>query len=58
MLDLPADAPRPAVQTFRGALHQFTLAPTCAAAARALAMRHDTTLFAVLLAGVNALLHR
>jgi amino acid adenylation domain-containing protein len=58
VLDLPADAPRPAVQTFRGALHRFTLDRSCAAAARSLAMRHGTTLFGVLLGGVNALLHR
>ncbi|HEY4174254.1 MAG TPA: condensation domain-containing protein, partial [Rhodopila sp.] len=58
VLDLPAHAPRPAVQTFRGALHHFTLDPTCVEAVRALAVRHDATLFSVLLAGVNALLHR
>ena len=57
MLALPADAPRPAVQTFRGALHHFTLDPTCVEAMRALAVRRDATLFSVLLAGVNALLH-
>ena len=57
-LDLPADAPRPAVQTFNGALHHLTLKSACIDAMRTLAMRHGTTLFAVLLAGVNALLHR
>jgi amino acid adenylation domain-containing protein len=49
-LQLPADRPRPPVQTFRGAAHALALAPVEPPA--------GTTLFMALLAGLTALLHR
>lgn len=56
-LSLPADRPRPAVQTFRGAIQQFALSETLAHDLRALAHAEGVTLFAAALAGFVALLH-
>ncbi|MES1241581.1 MAG: non-ribosomal peptide synthase/polyketide synthase [Acidobacteriota bacterium] len=53
VLDLPADRPRPAVQSFRGATERFSL-PDLGGLAR----REGGTLFMVLLAGLQALLGR
>ncbi|HEX5758263.1 MAG TPA: amino acid adenylation domain-containing protein [Thermoanaerobaculia bacterium] len=58
VLELPADRPRPAAQTFRGATLPFRLAPEPSAALAALARRHGATLFMTLLAGFQALLAR
>jgi amino acid adenylation domain-containing protein len=58
LLELPADRPRPAEQDERGAVHHFTLAPDVARAARELAGREGATLYMVLLAAWNAVLHR
>ncbi|HEX9669920.1 MAG TPA: amino acid adenylation domain-containing protein, partial [Thermoanaerobaculia bacterium] len=58
VLELPADRPRPAVQTFRGGTLPFRLPPELTAALHALARRQGVTLFMTLLAGVQALLHR
>ena len=57
-LDLPADRPRPPVQTYRGAEVQITLAAGCARQLRELGGRQDATLFMTLLAGLAALLAR
>jgi amino acid adenylation domain-containing protein len=57
-LDLPADRPRPAERSSRGARRGFLLAPATAAGLGALGRRPGTTLFMVLLAGFAALLHR
>ena len=57
-LDLPLDRPRPALQTFRGALAGGHLGRELALAAGALARRSSATLFMVLLAGFEALLAR
>jgi amino acid adenylation domain-containing protein len=58
LLELPADRPRPAEQDERGDVHHFTLAPGVAQAARELARREGATLYMVLLAAWNAVLHR
>ncbi|HEU0298364.1 MAG TPA: amino acid adenylation domain-containing protein, partial [Longimicrobium sp.] len=58
VLALPTDRPRPAVQDVSGALVAFLLPPGTAAAARALAKREGATLFMVLLAAFQAVLHR
>ncbi|HEY1379606.1 MAG TPA: amino acid adenylation domain-containing protein, partial [Gemmataceae bacterium] len=57
-LNLPTDRPRPPVQTPQGATHRFRLGPGLTARLRDLAKAEGTTLFAVLVAGYQALLHR
>jgi amino acid adenylation domain-containing protein len=57
-LDLPTDHPRPAVQVSRGARHYFRLPPPLAEALRRLAKQEGCTLYMVLLAAFQALLHR
>jgi amino acid adenylation domain-containing protein len=57
-LDLPADRPRPQVQSFRGARLGTALPAPAIAALRALAQREGTTLFTLLLASLMVLLHR
>src|SRR5262249_14872391 len=57
-LDLPTDHPRPAVQSFRGALYPFEFSPDLVNALRALAKQEECTLYMVLLAAFQALLHR
>ena len=58
VLDLPADRPRPAVQSLRGASRSFVLPAPLAASLQALAQREGVTLFMVLLAALDALLSR
>lgn len=57
-LELPTDRPRPAVQSFRGALYKTKI--TASAVERAARLGHEEggTLFMVLLAGLQSLLHR
>jgi natural product biosynthesis luciferase-like monooxygenase protein/amino acid adenylation domain-containing protein/FkbM family methyltransferase len=57
-LELPADRPRPPVQSSRGDTFSFRIDAPRAAALRALARREDCTPFMVLLAGFDAWLHR
>jgi amino acid adenylation domain-containing protein len=57
-LDLPTDQPRPPLQTYRGATQHFALPAQLAAAINAVARREDVTLFMLLLAGLQTLLHR
>src|SRR5262249_15277446 len=57
-LDLPADDPRPAAQSFRGAFCPCEISPTLAQAARSLARNKGCTPFMVLLAAFQVLLHR
>ncbi|HEX2189102.1 MAG TPA: condensation domain-containing protein, partial [Longimicrobiaceae bacterium] len=57
-LELHADRPRPAVQTFRGASHWFTVPAPETAALHALANGMGATLFMVGLAAFQALLAR
>ncbi|HKP10635.1 MAG TPA: condensation domain-containing protein, partial [Blastocatellia bacterium] len=57
-LSLPADRPRPPVQTYRGASHAFRLDAETTAKLKALACRHEATLYVVLLTVFQTLLHR
>ncbi|MCE9667443.1 amino acid adenylation domain-containing protein [Myxococcus stipitatus] len=57
-LDLPTDRPRPAVQTFRGAMLPVNLPAKLASAVRTLARQHEATPFMVLLATWQLLLSR
>ena len=57
-LALPVDRPRSPVQTFRGAVRSAWLAADAAEGLAALARGRGATPFAVLLAGLQALLHR
>ncbi|QZP19256.1 non-ribosomal peptide synthase/polyketide synthase [Pseudomonas sp. DR208] len=58
VLELPLDNPRPAVQSHRGARRQVHLDSALVAGLKALAQRQDVTLFVLLLASFQALLHR
>lgn len=58
LLDLPADRPRPAEQSPAGGLVTFPLPAELTSGVRQLARDADSTEFAVLLAGFQALLHR
>ncbi|MEU1994414.1 amino acid adenylation domain-containing protein [Nocardia gamkensis] len=57
-LDLPADRPRPAVFSGRGATHEFKIDATVHAALNRLAHRNDATLFMVVHAAYCVLLAR
>ncbi|MFP3938811.1 MAG: amino acid adenylation domain-containing protein [Thermoanaerobaculia bacterium] len=57
-LDLPADRPRPPVATDRGGRRSLRLDPEESAALRRLARDEGVTLFTLLVAGFQALLHR
>src|SRR5262249_17747048 len=54
----PADRPRPAVQSFRGAKHSFGLPQPLIQALTALSRREGVTLFMTLLAAFKTLLYR
>src|SRR5439155_25734013 len=58
VLSLPADRPRPARQTFRGAQHHFLIEPGVADGVRRLARQEKATVFMVLFAAFQVLLHR
>lgn len=58
MLELPADRPRPAVQTYNGADFTFSFSPALSQSLKALCRKEDATLYMVLLAGFKVLLHR
>src|SRR5205085_5151643 len=57
-LNLPTDRPRPPAQSDRGATHRFRVDAAPARRLRELARAEGTTLFAVLLAAYQSLLHR
>ncbi len=57
-LDLPTDSPRPARQRFKGSTVFHTLEASLADEVEAFARAHDTTVFVVLLAAYQTLLHR
>lgn len=57
-LELPTDRPRPAVQSYRGKTVRVVLDAQLSARLRALALRHEMTLFMVLYAGWSILLSR
>ncbi len=58
VLDLPADRPRPAVASYRGATVPLVFGPGLVGALQKLARREGATLFMTLLAGFQALLAR
>ncbi|HEX5834643.1 MAG TPA: amino acid adenylation domain-containing protein, partial [Pyrinomonadaceae bacterium] len=58
LLDLPADRPRPLVQTYRGAAHAFKLSNSLSAQLKALGKSNGATLYMVLLAAFQGLLFR
>ncbi|HSU14720.1 MAG TPA: amino acid adenylation domain-containing protein [Longimicrobium sp.] len=58
VLNLPTDRPRPAVQSFRGAILPFALGAETAGRVRELARREGATPFMVLLAAFDVLLSR
>ena len=58
VLELPTDHPRPAVQTFNGRLHWFTVPAPTAAGLESLSRARGVTLFMTLLAAFDVLLYR
>jgi surfactin family lipopeptide synthetase A len=58
MLQLPTDRPRPAAESFRGAMQRFTLSSELTESLRALSRQQDATLFMTLLAAFDTLLCR
>jgi len=56
--ELPADRPRPPLQSFRGRRRLLDVPPRLTAALKDLGRKHGTTLFMTLLAGFEILLHR
>ena len=58
LLDLPTDRPRPALQSYRGAVHRFVLPLSLLQQLKALSRREGATLFMTLLAAFQALLSR
>ncbi|MDQ6818321.1 MAG: condensation domain-containing protein, partial [Actinomycetota bacterium] len=57
-LELPSDRPRPAVQSYRGELWEFTIDANLTERLRDLARREGVSMFMLLLATFNVLLHR
>jgi len=58
MLQLPTDHPRPAVQTFRGALQRIALPRTLVDALKETSRRQGVTLYMTLVSTLVTLLHR
>ena len=58
MLELPTDRPRSSVQTFRGARETIELPTSIMALLKELGQQEGTTLFVILMAAFNTLLHR
>ncbi len=58
VLELPTDFPRPATQSLRGATLNFLLPASLTRELEALGRQHEVTLFMVLLAAFQVLLHR
>jgi hypothetical protein len=58
VLELPADRPRPPVQTFNGARYEFHLPVELTESIRELARREGSTVYVVVLAAWQLLLHR
>jgi amino acid adenylation domain-containing protein len=57
-IDLPIDHPRPPVQSFAGASHQFELSHELTASLKAIGQREGATLFMTILAALTVLLFR
>ncbi|MEM9487449.1 MAG: condensation domain-containing protein, partial [Cyanobacteria bacterium P01_F01_bin.116] len=58
LLELPIDHPRPSVQSFQGDTHIMRLPTALSQQVNQLAQKHQVTLFMVLLAAFQVLLHR
>ncbi len=58
VLQLPSDRPRPAVQTYRGAIYPLQIAPALTQALEALSQQSGASLFMTLLAAFQMLLYR
>src|SRR2546425_621375 len=58
VLELPTDRPRPAVQSFRGAMEPLALSKSLTDALKALSEREGVTLYMTLLAAFKTLLYR
>ncbi|UVM20188.1 non-ribosomal peptide synthase/polyketide synthase [Pseudomonas wadenswilerensis] len=58
VLELPTDHPRPLRQSFRGARLEIDIDPALAAGLKRLAQQHNVTVFMLLLASFQTLLHR
>ncbi|BAZ00088.1 amino acid adenylation domain-containing protein [Tolypothrix tenuis PCC 7101] len=58
LLPLPTDRPRPAVQTYRGSSHYFTLSHELIQGLSLLSQKEGVTLFMTLLAAFDILLYR
>ena len=58
LLELPTDRPRPSEQSYRGARQDIPLSAELAAGLKHVAQRENVTLFALLLASFQTLLHR
>ena len=58
VLQLHTDRPRPPVQTSRGARHHMSLPPSLAESLKRLSRREGATLYMILLAAFQTLLHR
>ena len=58
VLNLPTDRPHPAVRAYRGAAHSFEIGPDQTERLGALARQEGTTLYTLLLAAYQVLLHR
>jgi fengycin family lipopeptide synthetase B len=58
VLELPADRPRPAVPTHRGARHAFTVPASLTRQLKQFSRQEGVTLFMTLLAAFKTLLHR
>ncbi|HEX6292323.1 MAG TPA: amino acid adenylation domain-containing protein, partial [Herpetosiphonaceae bacterium] len=58
VLNLPTDRPRPAVQTYHGATHRFSLSRDLSEQIKALAGARGATLYMVLLAAFQTILYR
>jgi hypothetical protein len=57
-LSLPADRTRPDIQSYRGARHTFSIPTDLAAQLTALSRREGVTLYMILLAAFQTMLHR
>ena len=58
VLELPTDRPRPATQSFRGAMQRFAFSRNLSDRLHELAQRENTSFFTTILAGFTALLRR
>ncbi|WP_414588179.1 amino acid adenylation domain-containing protein, partial [Scytonema sp. PCC 10023] len=58
LLELPTDRPRPAIQTYGGAIEKFSLSKELSEALPALSQKQGVTLFMTLLAAFQTLLYR